>query len=273
MKTILLIIGLIAFSAAGSYAQTKDCCCKKKTAYHAKHRKTTKYNAVATTNKPLKTPCSTYTSKNGIVVTECPDNFYADNGPYKWNDSIFDMNGNINYVVEKTYSGYYPDYSINAYIYNGPLASAGKDLVVSSSAFTNYGVLPLKYTCEGEQASPPLNVTNIPAGTQSLAIVMYDTHATAKGGMTYWMMWDLDTTGFIPENFVSDHESMNSAKEYGYQPVCPKAGTHYYHFMVYALDTKLLEGKHTTRATLENAMRGHILSKGELVATYNRHLE
>ena len=130
--------------------------------------------------------------------------------------------------------------------------------------------MPAKYTCEGDNASPPLNVNNIPAQTQSLAVIMYDPNATTNASETYWLIWDIDTAGTIPENFVNDHESMNVAREYGYHAACPLSGTHYYHFMVYALDTKFAGGRNTTRAKLESAMRGHVLAKGELVGVYDR---
>jgi phosphatidylethanolamine-binding protein (PEBP) family uncharacterized protein len=87
-------------------------------------------------------------------------------------------------------------------------------------------------------------------------------------------MWDIDATGQIPENFINDHASQNPLnKQYGYQAVCPVSGTHYYHFIVYALDTKLMLGKNTNKMTLEKAMGGHVLSRGELIGQYNRHLD
>jgi phosphatidylethanolamine-binding protein (PEBP) family uncharacterized protein len=74
----------------------------------------------------------------------------------------------------------------------------------------------------------------------------------------------------IPENFANNHESVNPVnKQYGYQGICPAGGVHYYHFRIYALDAKLTLGKQTNQATLEGAMFGHILAKGELVGTYN----
>ena len=146
-------------------------------------------------------------------------------------------------------------------------------LVVTSSAFTNMGVIPVKYTCDGQGATPPLKVTNIPAGSQSLAIIVYDYNATPEGGMTFWIIWNIDTYGNIPEDYRNSHETMNKAGQYGNTPLCGQYGDHKYHFIVYALDTKLVIGKNTTKKSIENVMRGHILAKGELVGVYNKHLE
>ena len=146
-------------------------------------------------------------------------------------------------------------------------------LKVASSAFANNGVIPVKYTCDGQGATPPLNITNIPPGTKSLTLIVHDYNATPLGGFTYWVIWNLDTLGVITENFRNGHESLNAAREYGYTPICAKSGNHKYHFIVYAIDTRLLMGKNTTKKIIEKVMKDHILAKGELVGVYNRQLE
>jgi len=264
MKTVLLIIAISAFNVAGTYAQNKNCACAKTAARHKTiHHKLA---AKTTTNKPLNDAyyvpvdegCYTYT-KHNIVVTECPTPSYDNSYP------------DVGFIRENNYLGYYPTV-VNNNITES-VAPLSNHLVVSSSAFEDYGVIPSKYTCEGEHASPPLSVSNMPIGAKSLAVVMYDPNASGKGSMTYWLVWNIDTTGDIPENFISDNQSVNAANEWGYQAVCPVSGTHYYHFMVYALDTKLREGRHSTKASLEKAMRGHVLSTGELVGVYNKNEE
>jgi len=262
------MIGLIGFTAINGYPQNKSCnCnCKKKTAHHVTHhRKVISGTAMAgTKRKPL--VHTTYKPKE--VQNIAQNNFPAARGK-----CVIDSNGEIEYGSNNTYLGYYSDTHMDCDV-NDVLVPRYKDLIITSSAFTNNGVLPAKYTCMGEQVSPPLNVTNIPPGTASLAIIMFDLHATAQKNTTYWLIWNLDTTGVIPENFVSDYESQNPInKQYGYQAVCPVAGTHYYHFRVYALDTKLLLGKHATKAMLEGIMRDHVLAKGELIGQYNKLMD
>ena len=261
MKAILLIIGITGIVATNANAQDKKCVCVNKTVHHP----TTHHKASSVTVTSKKTKHTGYVYKPGQKVKL--DNLASAR------KCAIDTNGEIQYFSNDTYSGYYPgnDVSCDA---DAQLVPRFKSLIVTSSAFSNNGVLPSKYSCHGQQVSPPLKVTNIPPGTTSLAIVMFDPHATAKKSTTYWLMWNLDPNGDIPENFVSDFESQNPInKQYGYQAVCPLNGTHYYHFRVYALDTRMLLDKHATKATMENAMQGHVLAKGELVAQYNPHLE
>ena len=177
-----------------------------------------------------------------------------------------------------------------------------KDLVITSAEFTNNGSIPVKYTCLGQQASPPLNIDNIPPETKSLALIVDDPdyqqaktittetkatvskshkkHKSAKTyvkktvmvtcGYTNWLMWNIDTTSFIPENFRNDNEGLNSLGNTGYLGMCPPSGTHHYHFRVYALDTKLNVSKNITKTGLDSIMQGHILAKGELIGIYNK---
>ena len=152
--------------------------------------------------------------------------------------------------------------------------TAGRgSLNVTSPAFGNGGVIPVKYTCDGSGVTPPINVNNIPSGTQSLTLIVHDYNATPGEGFTYWIIWNLDTLGSIPENFRNSHEGMNAAKQYGNTPLCAKSGNHKYHFIVYAVDCKLVIGKNTTKQSIEQVMKGHVLSKGELVGVYNKNLE
>lgn len=140
-------------------------------------------------------------------------------------------------------------------------------LSVSSSAFTDGGSIPTLYTCEGRQISPPLKVGNIPAGTVSLALICHDPDA-GKNGFTHWVVWNIDTNGNIPEDFKGAIQGLNGTNKPGYKGMCPPTGTHHYHFMVYALDTKLNIGQNTGKAGLEQAMQGHILGQGDLVGLY-----
>ncbi len=150
--------------------------------------------------------------------------------------------------------------------------TAGKSLTVTSSAFTNNGMIPAKYSCVGQQASPPLSIANIPDGTKSLALIVHDPDAPMAGGFTHWVIYNIDpATTTIPENFKNSDEGLNGAKQKGYHSLCPPTGTHHYHFVVYALDVLLNIDKSTTgKVELEKVMKGHILAQGELVGTFNK---
>jgi len=146
-------------------------------------------------------------------------------------------------------------------------------LTVTSPAFQPNTMMPQKYSCEAQGTNPPLNVTNIPEGVKSLALIVHDPDAPKKGGFTHWVIWNMSTDGNIPESYTGADQGLNSAQEHEFKGACPPSGTHRYFFMVYALDTKLDIDKNTDKAALEKAMRGHILGKGELVGLYKRAKE
>lgn len=141
---------------------------------------------------------------------------------------------------------------------------------VSSSAFMEGGMIPVKYSCEGSQASPPLNFKGVPAGAKSLAIIVHDPDAPKAGGVTHWVVWNIPVSGTIPENFEGGVQGQNSDHQPGYTGMCPPDGTHHYNFMVYALDSLLSLDKSADKAALEKAMQGHILAQGILTGLYKK---
>jgi Raf kinase inhibitor-like YbhB/YbcL family protein len=143
-------------------------------------------------------------------------------------------------------------------------------LVVSSTAFSEGGIIPAKYSCRGAQVSPPLHITHVPSGTQSLALIVHDPDAPMAGGFTHWVMWNIDVKGNIPQNFTGAEQGLNSAKEHGYKGMCPPSGMHHYIFYVYALDSRLNLDKNTDKAGLEQAMQGHIIGQGQLTGLFKK---
>ena len=141
-------------------------------------------------------------------------------------------------------------------------------LTVTSTSFTDNGNIPTKFTCEGTQASPALNIAGVPPGAKSLALILNDPDAPMPGGFTHWVMWNIPTDGNIPEDFKGADQGFNGAKRTGYIGMCPPTGIHHYHFKVYALDTQLTLDKSTDKVGLEKAMTGHILAEGEIVGLY-----
>ena len=144
------------------------------------------------------------------------------------------------------------------------------DLKITSTGFKNDGMIPVKYSCEGGENSPPLHISGIPANAKSVALILHDPDAPMKGGVTHWVMWNISTDGDIPENFKGAEQGYNGMKQNGYKGMCPPSGTHHYHFMVYALDTKLTLDKSTDKAGLEKAIQGHVLAKGDLTGLYKK---
>ncbi len=140
---------------------------------------------------------------------------------------------------------------------------------VTSPDFESNGFIPRKFTCKGEDVSPGLVIEGVPAAAKSLALIVDD--PDAPGGMwVHWVVYDIALTNRIEENSVPGKEGWNDFGRERYGGPCPPSGTHRYFFKVYVLDTKLdLEGK-VDKKTLERAMQGHILDKGEIVGLYKK---
>lgn len=144
-----------------------------------------------------------------------------------------------------------------------------KELIVKSSAFEENKLILSKYTCYGQNINPPLTIEGIPKEAKSLALVIEDPDAPA-GLFTHWLTWNLPTTGIIKEHSAPGTEGLNTSRKPSYTGPCPPSGTHRYFFRAYALDTKLNIAPSSDRKTVDNAMQGHILAQGELMALYRK---
>lgn len=142
-------------------------------------------------------------------------------------------------------------------------------LTITSSVFKNKGVIPAKYTCDGEDVNPPLSVEGIPEETESLVLIVDDPDAP-MGTWDHWVVWDIPPTKKIEENSVPGTEGLNDFGKHSYGGPCPPSGTHRYFFKVYALDTKLDLPSNSRKRNVEKAMEGHILTKGEIIGLYSR---
>jgi Raf kinase inhibitor-like YbhB/YbcL family protein len=154
-------------------------------------------------------------------------------------------------------------------------------LTITSTAFTNGGEIPSRYTCQDEDISPPLGWRGVPDNTRSLVLIVDDPDAPdPKAPRMTWVHWVLfnlppDMAG-LPEAASVDElppgikQGMNSWNRTGYGGPCPPVGRHRYFHKLYALDTVLnLPGKPTSKA-LEAGMQGHIIDQAELVGTYQK---
>ncbi|HXF66185.1 MAG TPA: YbhB/YbcL family Raf kinase inhibitor-like protein [Burkholderiales bacterium] len=154
-------------------------------------------------------------------------------------------------------------------------------LQLVSPAFAHNGEIPRRYTCQGEDISVPLAWSGAPAGTRSFALIVDDPDAPdPKAPRMTWVHWVLynippEATGLAEGVRSSElprgtREGLNDWKRTGYGGPCPPVGRHRYFHKLYALDTVLPEMENPTKAELEQAMRGHILEKAELVGTYQK---
>jgi Raf kinase inhibitor-like YbhB/YbcL family protein len=142
-------------------------------------------------------------------------------------------------------------------------------LTVTSPAFDNNDTIPLKYTCEGPNVNPELDIAGIPGSAKTLALVVEDPDVLLET-VDHWVMWNIPVMDKIEENSAPGVQGRNIKKENKYTGPCPPSGMHHYHFKVYALDTKLLLEGGSDKKLLEAAMKGHILASGELVGLYRK---
>jgi len=142
-------------------------------------------------------------------------------------------------------------------------------LKITSPVFEQNGNIPSKYTCDGEDINPPLNIEGIPEGTQSLVLIVDDPDAPV-GTWDHWVVWNIEPADAIKENSVPGTQGMNSFGKRPYGGPCPPSGTHRYFFKLYALDTKLDLDPGSGKADAESAMKGHTLAKAEIIGVYKR---
>ncbi|HJW28075.1 MAG TPA: YbhB/YbcL family Raf kinase inhibitor-like protein, partial [Saprospiraceae bacterium] len=113
-----------------------------------------------------------------------------------------------------------------------------KALQVTSTAFESQSMIPSKYTCDGQNINPPLDIDHIPDHAKSLALIMDD--PDAGGGMfVHWVVWNIPITLHLQEHSIPGTEGMNDSRRVHYGGPCPPSGTHRYFFKVYALDATL----------------------------------
>lgn len=150
-----------------------------------------------------------------------------------------------------------------------------------SPAFDHQGEVPRTYTCDGENHSPPLVWTGVPAGTKGLALIVDDPDApdpkAPKRVFIHWVLYNIppETSGLAPairpeQLPAGTREGLNDWGRTGYGGPCPPIGSHRYFHKLYALDTVLPDLKRPTKSRLLAAMEGHILAETQLIGTYQR---
>jgi Raf kinase inhibitor-like YbhB/YbcL family protein len=147
---------------------------------------------------------------------------------------------------------------------------------LSSSAFKAGEFIPALYTCDSDDISPPLSWSDVPDGTESLALINND--PDAPRGWVHWIIYNIPAAstgltkevkndGILPDGSV---QGRNDFRKIGYGGPCPPGGTHRYYFKLYALDTLLEKTEGITQTELQGRMKGHILAEAELMGRYSR---
>lgn len=160
---------------------------------------------------------------------------------------------------------------------DSPEGGGVMDFHIQSDVFGSGGPIPGRFTCDGEDVSPPLTWGGVPEGAASLALIMDDPDAPA-GIWIHWVLYDIPAgLNGLPEGVPADEllsdgraSGLNSWQRNGYGGPCPPSGTHRYFFRLYALDKMLGLPAGTTKDGLLDAMQGHILGQTEVMGTYAR---
>lgn len=146
-----------------------------------------------------------------------------------------------------------------------------------SSEFLTGTSIPFKYTCDGENCSPPLTWEDPPPGTQSFALIVSDPDAP-HGTFTHWVLYNLPATlRQLPESIPNQdtladgsRQGKNDFQQVGFGGPCPPNGTHRYFFKLHALDQPLAVAPGSSQQAVFQAMEGHVLDAAELMGLYGK---
>ncbi len=148
---------------------------------------------------------------------------------------------------------------------------------ITSPAFENGTPIPARHTCDGENVSPPLAWTDLPAEAKFLTLICDDPDAP-MGVWDHWLLFNLPAAHegleeHIAEDFAPFPGSAHGLNSWGkahYGGPCPPSGTHRYYFKLYALDARLNLKPGATKGDILRAMDGHILAEARIMGTYSR---
>ncbi len=149
-------------------------------------------------------------------------------------------------------------------------------LTITSPVFAMNDLIPALFTCDGKNISPELIFSNVPEGTQSLAITMEDPDVpksmSADGTWNHWVVWNIPPTMRLIEQGAAAPgiTGVGTNGKTAYMGPCPPDREHDYIFTLYALDSLLEIPKGSTKEELLNAIGPHLIEKAELIGRYNR---
>ncbi len=161
-----------------------------------------------------------------------------------------------------------------------PTPSPAATMTLTSDAFQHGAFIPARYTCDGEDVSPPLSWSRVPEGTRSFVLIVDDPDAPA-GTFVHWVLYNIPAERrALPEGVPPALEVPGIGRQgtndfrdrrIGYRGPCPPPGKpHRYFFKLYALDAELDVVPGASAASVARAMEGHVLGQGVLMGRYGR---
>lgn len=143
---------------------------------------------------------------------------------------------------------------------------------IISSSFLNNAKIPSKYTCDGENISPPLEFIDVPTRTISLVLIVDDPDAPSNTWV-HWVVYNIDPkVKKVKENSVPNGAvlGMTDFGKPGWGGPCPPSGSHRYFFKLYALDKILDLPEGITKHQLLEKMTDHVVEQAQLIGVYSQ---
>ncbi len=137
-------------------------------------------------------------------------------------------------------------------------------MTITSTSFENNGYIPRRFTCDGENTIPELDISGVPAGAKSLALIMHDPDAPMAGGFTHWLVWNIDPKTSVIEDGdlpAGSIEGKNGSGTISYVGPCPPSGVHHYHFTIYALSAVIDLKSGSDKKSLEAEINRYLLAQ------------
>lgn len=216
------------------------------------------------------------------ILTGCISNSPTQQ-PVKRKESSPSISANTTAVLAKATTSPVPPTTAFANSQVAPTTTANKiTFEISSPAFKSYNPIPIEYTCDGKDMSPPLAWRGVPEGVKSFTLIVDDPDAPG-GTWAHWVLYNIPPNRTdLPESVPSGAtvegvgvQGKSSFEEVKYGGPCPPLGMvmHHYNFTLYALDTRLFLPPGASKADIKKAMKNHILSQAEIVGTYQREIK
>jgi Raf kinase inhibitor-like YbhB/YbcL family protein len=147
-----------------------------------------------------------------------------------------------------------------------------EELVISSPAFKNGGLIPEHYSCDREHTNPPFKIDGIPAEAEMLVLIMEDSDAP-DSAFDHWIIWNLNTRNTIEEKRIKGTCGKDIFNSNVYVNPVTTFGFHRYFFKLYVLDAALQLDETMDKETLLQSMRGHVIARSEIMGRYQRQYD
>ncbi len=152
------------------------------------------------------------------------------------------------------------------------------EIEIQSRSFGEGESIPSKFTCDGANVSPQLSWECKVEGVKTYVLIVEDPDASS-GNFTHWVVYNIPSgvsslmENSTPTKNVREEVLMgtNDFGRIGYGGPCPPSGTHHYYFRIYGLNTAVHLDSGATKREVLKKMEGHIIARGELMGTYQRH--